>query len=69
MRAADTVQDVEEQGFEQRGIGAHRLEVEHLESLDVECVIRVVEEVGVASALDPLRRAGQRGRVEAGSPG
>ena len=54
--AADTVQDVEEQGLEQRGIGAHGLEVEHLEWLDVERVVGVVEEVGVASAVDPLRQ-------------
>ena len=59
--AADTVQDVEEQGLEQRGIGAHRLEVEHLERLDVERVVGVVEQVGVASTLDPFREpASQR---------
>ena len=63
--AADTVQDVEEQRLEQRGIGAHGLEVEHLERLDVERVVGVVEEVGVASALDPLRQpASERARQQ-----
>ena len=59
--AADSVQDVEEQRLEQGGIGAHGFEVEDLERLDVERIVDVVEQVRVASALDPLRQAARQG--------
>ena len=56
----DAVQDVEQQRLEQRGIRAHRLEVEHLQPVDRQRVLDVVEELGVAAALDPLVQASRQ---------
>ena len=55
------MEHVEQQRLEQRRIRAHRLEVEDLEPLDGERVLDVVEEAGVAAALDPLVQAPGQG--------
>ena len=61
----DAVQHVEQQRLEERRIRAHRLEVEDLEALDRQRVVDVVEEAGVAAALDPLVQPGrQRARQQ-----
>ena len=63
----DAVQDVEEQRLEQRGVGPHGLEVEDLQPLERERVVEVVEEAGVAPAVDPLvQPPGQRPREQVG---
>ena len=66
--AADTVQDVEQQRLEQRGIGAHGLEVEHLKWLDVECVLRRGRRAPRSVLPRPISRAGLRARAGADSP-
>ena len=66
----DAVQHVEEQRLQQLRIRAHRFEVEDLEPLDAERVVDVIEEVGVAAALDPFARESRsRAHAAAGSPG
>ena len=63
----DAVQDVEQQRLEERRIRAHRLEVEHLEPLDRQRVLDVVEEAGVPAFADPLVQAArQRAREQVG---
>src|SRR5205823_2142508 len=51
---ADAVQDVEQQRFQDSRVRARILEVEHLESLQRQRVVDVIEEVGVSTALYPL---------------
>src|SRR4029077_20345228 len=50
----NSMENVEQQWLEQHGIGAHRLEVEYLETFDGERVLDVVEEAGVTAVADPL---------------
>ena len=61
MRAVDAVEHVEQQRLEQRRIRAHRLEVEHLQPLDGQGVVEVVEQARVPAAFDPfVQPAGKR---------
>ena len=50
----DAVQEIEQERLKQRGIRAYRLEVEHLQSLNGEGVLTIVEQTRVPAAFNPL---------------
>src|SRR3954468_23383482 len=58
------MEHVEEQRLQQRGIGAHRLEIEYLQALHGQGVVEVVEEARVPATLDPFAGAAGQGARE-----
>ncbi len=61
---SDPVQHVEQERLEQRRVLAHRLEVEHLERMNTEGVVDVIEERRVPAALHPFAQPACQGARE-----
>src|SRR6185436_18147023 len=54
----DAMKDVKQQRLEQRGIRAHRFEIENLQAVDGQRIVQVIEQAGVTASIDPLVKSG-----------